>query len=105
MESKDIFIKQNSDELENLSGKLTRTSVLNTIPSTSLEIPINKWEDKYKTEWRWRFLKLDGSSAVEISYKNRGNERLYYNKYGKWVERKIPKGFDRFVDKEFYYYN
>lgn len=104
MNSEDIFIKQDSNDPENITKKLTKTSILNTIPPSAVNKPMDNWEEKYNTEWRWRFLKYNNSEAVEISYLNKGKDRMYYNKLGKWVKRNIPKCFDKIVEKEYYYY-
>ncbi len=105
MNTESIFITQNSEEVENLSGKLTRTCILDTIPKTATNEPIEDWEKTNNTEWRWRFLEYNNKMIVEISYRNKNKNRMYCNKYGKWVERDVPKDYDKFVVKEFYYYN
>lgn len=100
-----IFFTQKSEK-DCIAGKLTRTTVLETIPPTSLEYKLDNWDNK-NTEWRWRFLQIGGDqkSAVEISYQNKGSDRLYFNKHGEWVKRDVPKVYDKYVVKEFYYYN
>ena len=108
-----IFMCQNETNDNDIAGKITYTNIINTIPEEKLDKPIIDWKKKYKTEWRWRFLKLTESSSnkkrernvVEISYqKNNSNKRVYFNRHGEWVERVVDPVFDSFVEKEFYIY-
>lgn len=118
-----IFVSQNEIENKDISGKVTYTNIMNTIPENKLDKPIPDWRKKYKTEWRWRFLKLIGFSGgkssssesnkvkkteryvVEISFiKNNSNKRMYFNRFGQWVEREVDPIFDNFVEKEYYIY-
>ena len=104
MEEKSIFISH-TDDSNDISGKITYTNILNIIPDGSMKQQLNNWEKKFKTEWRWRFLKFDNRSVVEISFiKNDNIKRVYFNRYGKWVEREIDPLFDKFVDEVYYYY-
>lgn len=91
-----------------ISGKITFTNVLDTIPPESVEIPLEEWSNK--TEWRWRFMKFANErTTVEISYKpNEMKEeqaRIYFNRKGEWVKRKVPDIYNEYVVKEYYYYS
>lgn len=106
MDETSIFLPQTSDN--NISGKITYTNIMETIPSDKLESSKEGWNQLHKTEWRWRFIKLPPSNklTVEISYINHDSDkRIYFNKHGDWVERKIPQAFDSYVVKEYYYYS
>ena len=109
MENHNIFLTQSSDKINNndsLSGKITYTSVIESIPENRLEKPIINWENKYEIEieWRWRFLKDKDRHVVEISKRNKGEGRLFFNKHGQWVSQNIGKSCDKFVTKEYYVY-
>lgn len=100
-----IFItKSELDSTSDISGKITYTSVMEIIPHDSTSNPLVNWEEKGKIEWRWRFLKFNNKTMVEISYKKPFEDRLYFNKNGQWVERDIPDIYDQCVVKSFYYY-
>lgn len=104
-----IFITQEEKKkYNNLSGKITYTDVLSTIPCDSINIPIkeNSWKENKQTEYRWRILEFSKEKTVaEISLlKHNSDKRIYFNKKGEWVERNIPDIYDEYVKKEFYYY-
>ena len=101
-----IFITNSENQSEDMSGKLTATCVLNTIPEQAVIEKVNNWKNKYNTEWRWRFLEFSDKRTVEISYQKVDDDtRLYYNKFGEWVHREVPSEYDEYVVKTFYYYN
>ncbi len=101
-----IFITNSESKSEDMSGKLTVTCVLNTIPEKAVTEKLNNWITKYNTEWRWRFLEFGNKRTVEISYiKSNSDKRLYFNKFGEWVNRDVPSAYDEYVVKTFYYYN
>jgi hypothetical protein len=106
MDSNSIFISR--DQLDNsLHGRITYTDILGTIPPNSSEFPkeSNEWKNNKLTEWRWRFLQFNNFKTVEISsLKYNNNTRLYFNNKGNWVYRTVPKVYDDYVIKEFYYY-
>lgn len=105
MSENSIFISQNEIDDDDISGKLTYTNILETIPNSKLETPIVEWQKNHKTEWRWRFLKFDNRHVAEISYVDRiANKRLYFNKHGEWVERVVSPVYDPYVDKIYYVY-
>ena len=106
MEINSIFITQEEIKGSNLSGRITITNIMETIPKESIEKRLDDWEKSFNTEWRWRFLKFpNGKIIVEISFvKKDVLKRIYFNKKGVWVERNIDPIFDQFVIKEFYYY-
>ncbi|GAG94663.1 unnamed protein product [marine sediment metagenome] len=80
MGENNIFVQQNTDFDTDISGKITYTSIIESIPETSVKEPISDWKKKYKKEWRWRFIKLNKRLVVEISYiDNDSNERMYFN--------------------------
>jgi len=107
--SHDIFEKHEKNK--DISGKITYTNIMESIPENYLEQPIINWKQKYKTEWRWRILKFSTENeekkyVVEISYmKYNSNKRIYFNRFGEWVERTIDPIFDQFVIKQYYVYN
>jgi hypothetical protein len=114
MKNQNIFLSQeggtenqtgNGDNTD-ITGKITYTSIIESIPESKSEKPISNWEQKYKVEWRWRFLKDGKRHVVEISYVNKKNikDRLYFNKYGQWVKQDIGSEYDKFVVKEYYVY-
>lgn len=110
MKLNSIFVSQNElNKDNNISGKVTYTNILELIPEDKLEVPIKNWQFQYKTEWRWRFLKINEDSkirhVVEISCtKYNSPKRVYINKFGEWVERDVDAGYDKFVDKEYFSY-
>lgn len=103
-----IFITQ--DEIDKqcncISGKITKTNVLDSIPDDSYKLPLDNWKQEKKIEWRWRFFDFQtGALTVEISYlPYNSNKRIYWNKYGKWVPENVPLIIDKYVVKEFYHY-
>ena len=103
-----IFLSQTdkSTESNDISGKITFTSIIESIPEGKLEKPIADWKDKYNTEWRWRFLKDKDRHVAEISYINKNSkDRLYFNRFGEWTKKvQVPKECDQFVVKEYYVY-
>ncbi|MCJ7637943.1 MAG: hypothetical protein MUO21_10680 [Nitrososphaeraceae archaeon] len=105
MNNHNIFLTHSSgNETNDISGKITYTNILESIPENKLEKPIPNWEKEYNTEWRWRFMKDKERHIVEISKRNKGEPRLYYNKYGDWVRRKIDESCNKFVVSEYYVY-
>ena len=104
MSENSIFISQNEID-DDISGKLTYTNILETIPNNKQEKTMAEWQKNYKTEWRWRFLKFDGRHVAEISFVDRkSDKRLYFNKFGQWVERNVASVYDQYVDKIYYVY-
>jgi hypothetical protein len=92
---------------EDISGKLTYTNIMEIIPNNHTITQIPLWNDKYKTEWRWRFLKFNGRHIVELSYVkwNNLNNRCFINKYGQWVNNvNIDKRYDEFIVETYYVY-
>lgn len=103
MNTNSIFISHtdNTDQ----ETKITYTNIMEIIPPNSLNKPLVNWQTMYKTEWRWRFLKFSDKKVVEISYTtNTFNKRIYYNKFGQWVERNEESMFDKYVIEQYYYY-
>jgi hypothetical protein len=107
MDQNSIFITQTEKtKVNDISGKVTYTGLLNTIPENNTETQLKDWKNQNKTEWRWRFLKLpEDRHVVEISYmKPDLNKRMFFNRYGEWVEREMDPIFDTYVSKQCYYY-
>jgi len=101
----DIFITKSEIE-DDMSGRVTVTCVLNTIPEQAVTDRLTDWKQKMNTEWRWRFLEFDDRKTVEISYETSDSDkRLYFNKFGEWVTREVPIEYDKYVIKTFFYYN
>jgi hypothetical protein len=111
MNKNQIFVTQSESNSSDIAGKITYTHIMNSIPENKVDKPIENWQGKYETEWRWRFLKIktdDGrdKDVIEISYvKKNSSKRVYFNRYGSWVERLIDPLFDQFVEKEYYVYS
>jgi hypothetical protein len=97
-----------TDEMEeefDMSGRITATSILDTIPTEATATQLGGWTDTKQTEWRWRFLEFDNKNSVEISYIKANNDiRYYHNRYGNWVTDDVSKEYDKHVVKIFYYY-
>ena len=101
-----IFITHDQiNNINGISGRITHTNILESIPDNCLSTRLDKIPNNY-TEWRWRILEFtDGKQVLEISYyKSMFKNRIYFNKYGDWVEREISKEYDEYVIKEYYYY-
>jgi len=101
-----IFLSHDAVNTNDVSGKLTYTDIINNIPDGYLNKRNEKLLKNCKCEFRWRFFKLPNDKfSVEISkYYPNNNKRLYFNKFGKWVEDTLDPVYDEFVDKEYYYY-
>lgn len=103
----DIFVSQSELDKNNISGKITYTNIMEFIPPKHRNDRISDWDEAYKTEWRWRFLMFPNNKLkIEISYITRNNpNRYYFNKYGKWVIKKIDPLYEQLVLKDYYYYS
>jgi len=102
-----IFLSQNDSN--DISGKITYTDILESIPENKLEERLDGWEKLYETEWRWRFLEIPNQgttrNVIEISYlRKKSNKRIYFNKYGEWVKRDVDPIFDQYIKKVYYVY-
>lgn len=114
MDQNSIFISHNEiNKYNDIAGKLTYTNIYESIPENKLEKQLENWNKKYSTEWRWRFLRISCQSGnnkknryvAEISYiKNNSNKRMYFNRYGEWVDRVVDQVYDQFVEKEYFVY-
>jgi len=107
MDPNSVFISQSeANKNTDISGKLTYTSIIESIPENKLENQIQDWNKKYNTEWRWRFLRINKERHVaEISYlKYNSNKRMYFNRFGEWVEREVDPIYDQFVEKQYFVY-
>lgn len=104
--NKNIFIPSCSNT-EDISGKITSTNILETIPKDSYETPLKDWKSTNNTrEWRWRFLEFNNKSTIEMSFLNKNsNNRQYFTKSGNWVTKSIPAVYDDYVVKQFFYYS
>lgn len=101
-ESKNIFRTIKSRNFGDINGKITLTTIWDTIPenSTSESRELTPGE----VEWRWRFLTLPNNRVtVEISQLKYGKQRKYFNRKGKWVNRIVDPIYDQFVTKTYYY--
>lgn len=118
MDTNNIFISQSEINDNDIAGKITYTDIISSIPEGKVEKQIIDWKKKYNTEWRWRFLRFNVINqnsptkkeiekyVVEISYiKNNSDERMYFNRHGEWVKRKIDPYFDKYVEKQYFVYN
>lgn len=114
MDTNNIFISQTEADDNDISGKITYTEILDSIPGNKTEKQIADWKKKYSTEWRWRFLRfivIDKNNnesekyVAEISYiKYNSDKRVYFNRHGEWVYRNVDKLYDQFVEKQYYVY-
>lgn len=98
-----IFVK-NSAEDNDISGKLTYTMILESIPETKTKEKLDNWKKKYKTEWRWRFLTFNNKKVVEISYSDHRDKRYYCDKTGNWVLYNVSDIYDPYVTEIYYVY-
>jgi hypothetical protein len=94
---KNVFIKQK------LNYKVSVESILGSIPGDNYDKPQDHLA-LLKIEWRWRIIKIDNHTYVEISQKDTNKNRLYINNECKWVQRNISDEFDKYVDKTIYAY-
>ena len=105
-----VFMTHTETNDSDISGKITYTNICKSIPPNKTDKPNTNWKNKYETEWRWRFLKIKtdnniSKDVIEISYiKKNSDKRIYFNRYGEWVEREIDPIFDNFVTEEYYVY-
>ncbi|AYV76889.1 MAG: hypothetical protein Barrevirus3_9 [Barrevirus sp.] len=108
MENHNIFLSQsgsNSDKTD-ISGKITYTSVIESIPENKVEKPIKDWTKYYTVEYRWRFMKDGERRIVEISKKKKGEPRLYFNRFGEWttLDKDIDEVCNKFVIQQYFVY-
>jgi hypothetical protein len=106
----DIFVKQseiqnNSQDNFKLDIIMSKKEILENIPDNYLIVE-DKEQQKSKTEWRWRFIKLPNKEKefVEISYREPNNTRKYINKNGEWINYDVSNIYDVYVVEEFYCY-
>jgi hypothetical protein len=100
-----IFAVPTDETMNNISGKLTYTNVMEIIPDNYVTKQIENWKNEYDSEWRWRFLKFNGRSVVEVSYVNKDNVRMFCDKYGNWISNVIiDKKYDDYVVEAYYVY-
>jgi hypothetical protein len=107
MNSEIFMSKDDIQDNDNISGKITYTNIMESIPENHYDKPLKFWNKKYSTEWKWRFLRIKNNKVeryvVEISYTKNGKQ-FYFNKFGEWVESKVDSVYDQFVEKEYYVY-
>ena|SRR3989304_6673604 len=102
-ETHSIFMTQ--EENNDISGKITMTTIMDTIPKDHLKKPLENWEKEFNVEYRWRFLEFpNNKNTVEISYTKKGEERIYFNRKGEWVKREVDPIYNQFVTDSYYYY-
>lgn len=99
-----IFIKQ-SDSNKNINKNiiLNKKLLLESMPKTCTNKPDLELV-KIKTEWRWRFFKINDIDIVEISYKEPNCDRKYINNKGVWCNYDMDAFYDKFIVKIYYYY-
>lgn len=86
------------------TGIVNFEELLGMIPKPNYEQPIPEFQGTWKTEWRWRFLAMQGRDVLEISYQTGNNPRIYFTNSGEWRERKIDPVFDKYVIRKMYHY-
>lgn len=103
MSSSSIFMAQSQHK----PNKFTYTGILETIPKNKQTHREGNWRKQKKTEWRWRFLTINGRKTAEISFmKWNSKDRIYFiPSSGKFEKRVIDVGYDKFVTKTFYCYS
>lgn len=94
---KNVFIKHKPNY------KVSIESILESIPKDNYSEPQEELS-KVKIEWRWRIIKINDQTYVEISQKEYNKDRLYINNECKWVQRNISDEFDKYVNKTIYAY-
>ncbi|QKF94264.1 hypothetical protein QKU48_gp0806 [Fadolivirus algeromassiliense] len=114
MNTNSIFISQTEANDNDISGKITYTEILDSIPGNRTEKQLPDWKKKYTTEWRWRFIRFNivdrdnkqiEKYVAEISYiKYNSDKRIYFNRHGQWVNRTIDPAYDQFVEKQYFVY-
>jgi len=109
MHKYDIFLPSKViDKNISMKHKITYTELINNIPKNSVKTPIEGWQSKYTTEWRWRFLKFIEDKVmrhvVEISYMKMDGPRMFLDEYGEWIEKEIDPVYDRCVQEAYYVY-
>ena len=104
-------MSQSESTNNDIAGKITFTNIMNSIPENKVDKPVKNWQDKFGTEWRWRFLKIKTidnkeKDVVEISYQKKNSpKRIYFNRYGSWIETMVDQLYDQFVVKEYFVYS
>lgn len=96
----DIFIKQSEKYKEH---KLKKEDILKMIPSSYVEKE-NLELKKYMIEWRWRIFLINNKTFTEISKVEPNKNRVFLNKYNKWIEYNDNNLYDKFIIKQFYCY-
>ena len=106
-----IFVPCNDLSNKDIGGKITMTNIMEIIPPGSIKEQIKDWKKIYTVEWRWRFLEFDADGdtrkIVEISrirYNQDEKNRLYFNRYGQWVNRTIDPIYDKCVTSQLFFY-
>ena len=100
MDQNSIFITQDDS-----TNNITYTNIIDNLPKGYTIVKDTNWKTNKQIKWRWRFLKFDDKTIVEISYKYYDDSRrVYFNKSGNWVYRQVPKVYDQYVTKKIYYY-
>jgi hypothetical protein len=95
-----IFFKKH--EVAKFFYKLDKDSILETIPTNHYKSPQNMPD---KTEWRWRLYNINENyNFIEISFKEPNSNRKFLDKFGKWIEYNLSNDYDKFIQKQFYYY-
>lgn len=93
-----IFIKKQKKE----PFILDITEVMSSVPEEYFTTE-QKDLQYNKKEIRWRFFTIDNKKYVEISVLNRGR-RVFIDKFGKEVNITVNPEFDKYLEKQRYYY-
>ncbi len=102
---KNIFVQKQASETSE-SQQMSADKIKELIPPNCLPKPDLQLQ-QIKTEWRWRFYKIDSKIIVEMSYKEINSDRLYLNKNGEWITGDINtiNSYAKYIVKELYYYS
>lgn len=82
---------------------LSLQDILESIPKDAFSTPSEKLLSSH-TEWRWRFINLNGRKLVEMSKKSPNEDRQYMDNNGKWCTYNLKKEWDQYVVESKYYY-
>ena len=114
--NKNIFIKSTRDTTAIINAEpyteatecdtVSFPKIIDTIPSGYYKERQLQLYNSGKTEWRWRFYQMGDRSFVDISKLDPTfNIRMFVNRKGEWYEDEVPKEFDQYVVREYYYYS
>lgn len=97
-----VFIRRS--ELQKTENKINKNDIKNMIPAGSLKEKDNI-KKSHMIEFRWKLYNIkDIGTYIEISKKYPGKNRVFLNKYGKWIETYVSKQYSIYCTEKHYYY-